>query len=155
MTRHKRLFESYVTEMRASMAFAHAWWDEITADEVASAENRMVGIRRALRRWPCGPASHPRVLATYRKYFLACESLNIELRRAAMTEPSVGSHADAIDEDAWGIEGTDRHDPEEYPIPGWVLLIDMLQARHSELAAFLGAMVFRPIGYDRTSSSYV
>jgi len=155
VTRHEQLFEDYVTELRACMARAHAWWEELTTDEIASVGDRAAGLRRARQRWPCGPASHPRVLATYRKYFLACESLNEQLRLISPTDARVSHQEGPDDEGAWGVEADESVAPGEYPIDGWALLFDRLYARHPELAVFLGAMVFRPIGYDPVTKSYV
>jgi hypothetical protein len=153
MNRYEDLFTAYVSEMRESMRTANAWWKNLR-----KAETREVGREQAEKaldqRWPFGPASHPRILATYRKYFLACEALNRELedRERSLDEPSL---EDGNDEKDWGEEEDDDDSDEsegfgevETPIPGWNLLIDSLNEDQEDIIDFLSQMVYAPIGLD-------
>src|SRR5262245_52024710 len=70
MNRYERLFKDYVAEMRRSMNAANEWWDRLQTREIERTRIRKKAMAQLEERWPFGPASHPFVLATYRKYFL-------------------------------------------------------------------------------------
>ena len=142
---HTKLFEAYVMEMRDSMSLALEWWEEVLSDE----KKRIGGgadeaILRVKRRWPFGPAGHPYVIATYRKFYLACEQINEE--QAKLQSPD---HSDVQpNETEWGVEGQ-PYSEDGSPISGWVLLIDSLRGKHNDIAMFLNGFVFNPIATDR------
>jgi hypothetical protein len=141
VTRHERLFEEYVAALRERKSAAEEWWTELLAREIAQAGSEAEARRRLQRRWPFATASHPFIIATYRHFFLLCEALNeqIELQRPANNVSAAGQ----TDESQWGRE--QNVDEAEVPVPGWVLLIDMLEGRHADLATFMQGLVFKPI----------
>jgi len=151
MNRYEQLFKEYVSEMRRSMNAANKWWEKLEKRELSRTKNREKALQQIEERWPFGPASHPYVLGTYRKYFLACERLNKELEDREEQE-AVESRDD--EEDDWGVDEEEEDDEQdsfgdvEQPIPAWNLLIDRLSGRYDELRDFLAQMVYAPIGVD-------
>jgi hypothetical protein len=75
-TAHERLFARYVKELRDAKDVAEEWWQALLDAESAKTRDRDLALREIQRRWPLGPAAHPYVIGTIRKYFLACEALN-------------------------------------------------------------------------------
>jgi len=152
MKEHDRLFQQYVQELRQSMALALDWWNEVIADETLKSEEG--AEMRVARRWPFGAASHPYVIATYRKYFLECERLNDDIRRR-VSSISSGSSSPLDREEDWGI--TDPMDALDHAVPvsGWVLLIDRLRGSHNELARFMSHFVFQPIGSEPRTNQFL
>jgi len=103
-----------------------------------------------------GPTSHPRVLAIYRKYFIACEQLNAivadEFQRKLLDE-------DAHDVDGWGVEearkeddGSDGDWGAESVMDPPMFLIDSLAGRRDDLGDFMMFLVFAPIGEENDRS---
>jgi hypothetical protein len=155
MNRYEKIFNEYVSEMRRSMKAAMKWWDklhQVETKRLGDAEDAAGAIEA---RWPFGAASHPIVLATYRKYFLEIELLNKEIEDLE-AETDVG-RLDSSDEDDWGVDDEDDEeddDPDSFgeqenPTPAWNILIDRLSGRHEDLRDFLAGMVFAPIGVDQ------
>lgn len=73
---HDELFEDYVEALRAAKTEAEAWWQQL-----GQRERQVYGeaaASRLERRWPAGPASHPRVLAVVVEFSRRCERLNQE-----------------------------------------------------------------------------
>jgi hypothetical protein len=155
MNEYDQLFASYVVELRDSMARALAWWEEMITREavhVGSIDEAMSNIRR---RWPFGPASHPYVIATYRKYFLACELLN-EHRRNNAGQNAINCVDSQVDNDGWGIDDVlDAPGDVAGPMHGWILLVDRLRGSHNDLAEFLNGLVLQPIGTDSKTGQFI
>src|SRR6266576_3262125 len=103
MNEYEQLFANYVAEMRDSMSRALTWWEEMIALEAARVGSIDEVLSSIRRRWPFGPASHPYIIATYRKYFLACELLNEQLRRNARQQAVTRVDSDFAS-DGWGID---------------------------------------------------
>ena len=151
MNRHQVLFEQYVAELAKSKKASLAWWKRVISAE--SANEPAAGAEDRVRaRWPMGPTSHPRVLATYRRFFIACERLNETVDAEYMRRLH---DADEQGLDGWGVEGSDiqgesgdEHWGEERVIDPPTLLVDMLAGRHDELANFMLFLVFSPIGEE-------
>jgi hypothetical protein len=76
MSRHEKLLQQYADELRTAKHFAEQWWAYLQAVERQKMGSQEIADRVLRRRWPDGPASHPRVLAVVRKYWLLCEDLN-------------------------------------------------------------------------------
>jgi hypothetical protein len=75
---HRQLFHRYVAELEQSIGEAEAWWTGLI--ERAMQRNRKSrdrAERDAFAEAPVGPASHGRVLATIRKFWLECDALNV------------------------------------------------------------------------------
>lgn len=150
MNRYKTLFDNYVSDMRQSMHAANDWWFKLLEKETIRLGDKSYAEKEISERWPFGPASHPYVLATYRKYFLECEKLNSEIE-AKEFEVEFNNLDDTTFINSWGSEDEDEDEDfleQENPTPAWNLLIDMLPGRHDDLADFLSLMVFAPIGLD-------
>ena len=77
--RQKELLDSYVAELREAKKPVNVWWARLVAVELARAPNKVAAANELRRRWPNGPATHPRVIAIVRKYYLACERMNDEI----------------------------------------------------------------------------
>lgn len=129
------LFNQYVGELRQAKKFAENWWAHLNQAVQGKEGNAPALTSLLLReRWPFGPASHPRVIATYRKYFFLCKQITDSL--------------DAVDESAgsttWGIDdspaGAATVDPK-------VFVRDFLAGEETEdLYNFLMQLCFVPIG---------
>jgi len=154
MNRYQLLFDRYVTELRGAQQAALAWWDELIDAEAGRQEASGAAEDVVRGRWPFGPASHPYVIAAYRKYFLACHDLNRRLdleahgqSRGEVEESETDWGADGEPEaagDGWG---------EEWPIDPPTLLIEMLEGRDDELAEFMTSYVFPCIGEENGQPS--
>ncbi len=77
-TAHERLFERYVKELRSVKRTVDEWWHALVEAESERMSDHGRALRNLSERWPTGPAAHPYVIATVRKYFLACDTLNDE-----------------------------------------------------------------------------
>ena len=151
MNAYDELFEAYVVEMREGMSRALAWWEEILAHEIKLVGQVDEAKLRVNRRWPFGPASHPYVIAIYRKYCLACDRINEDLKSHSTNHPEEVE----LNETDWGTEEQDNLGNRSGPISCWVLLIDGLRGKHNDLAEFLSGLVFSPIGTDPASGNFV
>lgn len=138
---HGELFRLYVTELRSSIARAQDWWDAVLGEEALRGTPEQA-LTAVMLRWPFGPAAHPYVVATYRKFFLACEEINRTLAQPAAAGSERG-------EEGWGREsiGTGPS-PAAIPVAPWVLLVDGLRGPHNDLAEFMQGFVFQPVGLD-------
>jgi hypothetical protein len=152
MNRYKILFDDYVRELRAAHEFVTRWWSNLLAEAARSTATPELAEQEVRLRWPLGPTTHPRVIAVVRKYYIACERLNMTLE----TEKQ-GSVADttAAAENDWGSESEEEaamgeeHDDywdEECEIDPPAFLYDVLYGREDELAEFMAYLVFSPIG---------
>ncbi len=153
-TRHDKLFGQYVEELRAVKAFADSWWASLLEAEervIGSADKALISVKE---RWPAGPASHPRVIALIRKYFLACEALNSNI--AAMSEISYENSGEsvlphsiaegAMDQD--NLHEEDLLEQEGEVQPGQFLAERLLSSKTMDLAQFVVRLGYWPIGED-------
>lgn len=143
METYQELFDAYVAELREAMAAAKGWWDTLVAKE-----NEDV-VRR---RWPFGPASHPFVIAVFRKWSLAVQDLNDEMEAREDVEEDEDEDEDEAD---WG-ESIDNDEAVvvefaalEPPVQPRQLLLDMLPGRADDVATFMQDFVFDPVGLDK------
>jgi hypothetical protein len=122
-SRHDRLFDDYVQELRKAKGAAETWWKKLIVAEMRKGGSREEAVSRIKRRWPMGPASHPYVVAVLRKYWLACEKLEQEI-----------------------IAGK-RETDDEAPIPPSAFLCEsLLDGKHTKLAVFISPLNYWPIG---------
>ncbi|NVJ20715.1 hypothetical protein HUW62_05740 [Myxococcus sp. AM011] len=135
MSPYDSLFRDYLEELRPARDEAVRWWDSLIQSEGKDPESAYTQVRL---RWPAGPASYPRIITIYRKYYLACVVLNEE-REAARASPSRPSAG-------WG------EDDEDDDVPAFVppvrLLLDGIEPADPELSRFMEAFVFSPMGLD-------
>jgi hypothetical protein len=156
VNRYRSLFEQYVTELRAARSEVLVWWQRLFNSEIercGSVEAAEQGLRS---RWPFGPTSHPYIIATYRKHFLACEELNV------LVETETGSGVlpkREPDDKDWEAEEQTTPDGaanddwgEEWPIDPPTLLLEMLEGRDDELSQFMTFFVFPCIGEENGRS---
>ncbi|MBZ9936336.1 hypothetical protein LB518_08525 [Mesorhizobium sp. BR1-1-16] len=108
------------------------WWHDIRVHEV---NKELVDAR-----WPAGPASHPRVIALFRKYYFETTRLNA----------SIPGYVPQNETEMWG-SGAEQQ-PEESdgggPVPPVTLLLSWLHDTEPELADFMRTFDFIPIGED-------
>lgn len=152
MNEYKQLFEAYLKDMRQAMKQAEAWWKQLQAKELATLGDP-VAVQHSLGvRWPFGPASHPYVLACYRKWSLACQDLNDAVEDSEDDNGDDGELVEASEAD-WGDDSEEDEDDDlaslEGPIEPRELLIEMLPERADDVADFLSQMVFDPVGLDK------
>jgi hypothetical protein len=153
VTSHEQLFEEYVAELRIAMSRALDWWNSLVSEQGAAGHKD--ALTQLTVRWPFGPSSHPYVVATYRKYFLACEQLNEAIRKAAATGKTV-RFEDADEETWWGNENSPAAETSgEGSISPWVLLIDRLRGSHNDLARFMSGFVFQPVAVDPRTNQFI
>jgi hypothetical protein len=137
MKAHDQLFKSYVDALRGDKSRAEGWWQTLLEAETSGTGDRDAAERNLRQRWPFGPASHPWVIATYRRCFLECDRINRSVD--ASPEP-VSQSAD----EGWGTNEPSRDDG---PITPRVLLVDLLSGGPNEdLYKFILPLVFVPIG---------
>jgi hypothetical protein len=132
----KELKAAYVAEMRESKQMAEAWWRGL--QDSYTQESGALTLREL---WPMGPASHPWVIGTFRKYYFECADLNkkIEESQKASNLPHPG------EELSWGWQ--QRTQNSEGPIDPKVFVLDLLSGRDTQdLYEFLQFLVFIPIG---------
>jgi hypothetical protein len=130
---YEELQQQFVEELKEARDAALAWWNDLL--RAAPAPDPEAAHAQVRLRWPAGPVSYPRIVAVYRKCYLACEALN-ETREAARQEAAPAG---------WGEEDEDAGPPTIQPRK---LLIESLEAADPELARFMTGFVFSPIGTD-------
>jgi hypothetical protein len=153
VNRYKLMFQDYVQALDAARMASEAWWRRLLDAEIARGGTVDQAEEAVRRRWPLGPTSHPRVLAVYRRFYFACESLNAELADAYARRTR---EAEERGEAGWGVEepagaNTDDEDgwgEEEAQIDPPALLVDALFGRRDDLGEFMGHLVFAPIGEE-------
>ena len=149
MNRHEVLFQKYVNELTPVKDATLVWWQRLIDAELGRGATPLKAEDRVRERWPMGPTSHPLVLATYRKFYLACEQLNEVIFAEYSQKVKKGTTSE---DGGWGIEEPDTVGQQqdewgpERPIDPPTFLVDMLFGRHDDLGEFLGFMVFSPIG---------
>ncbi|MHC4469335.1 MAG: hypothetical protein ACYTDY_00765 [Planctomycetota bacterium] len=128
MTRREELFAEYVDALDKAKNAAEEWWKRLVEKEAAQAGDSASALARVRRRWPLGPAAHPYIIATIRKYYLACEALNEEL---------AASNPGGEEEDVY---------PNLF-VSEWLLDEDT-----EELADFISVLTYWPIGLGSDGS---
>jgi hypothetical protein len=115
---HRALFEQYTARLRRHRHKGEAWLNKLIESEERQTGDREQAVANVLERRPVGAVAHPMVTGTVRRYWLACDSLN----RA--------------------VPASQRVAPEEF------VLLWLMRAGHDDLAEFLSAYPFWPIGLD-------
>jgi hypothetical protein len=151
--KHYDLLRDYAHELQSAKAFAEKWWAYQLAATAAQSISPAAADQALRRRWPDGPASHPRVLAVVRKYWLACDALNrsYEVFGPAASDDDSSDYvlapdADPYEEAAENEKDGDDHDGQVEPhvfVLEWLIDDD-----HEQLAEFLGSLSYWPIGVD-------
>ena len=144
MDPYAHMFDQYVVELRAAHAEALAWWERLIEKETARTGDRLRAENTLRLRWPMGATAYPRVIAVFRKYFLACTEINNEFWEA--TE-DLDDDASPLDGSLWGVED-DVDDDESLIEQPRVVLFERLEDVDETLARFMDNMVFIPVGAD-------
>jgi hypothetical protein len=146
--RHARLLEQYAEDLRKAKAFAEAWWGELIDKETRAVGDTEEALTRVRRRWRVGPAAHPRVIAVIRRYYFACDALNLEIARER-SEPSVVEVEPHTLPGEEGHETADSTAEAEQEIPPKVFLGEMLlKDDTNDLGLFINGLIYVPIGID-------
>ncbi|MEZ2353189.1 hypothetical protein [Caballeronia sp. RCC_10] len=135
---YKQLQQEYIAAMRAVTPDIVAWWDARCpyrwTEPVPAAATAPFH-----RRWPAGPAGHPRIIGIFRQYFFAIDDLNDQHAAAN------ASGSDGEDHDVWG---EDVPPPDiEYVRPADLLIDDLANAA-PDVYEIMQGFVFVPIGSD-------
>jgi hypothetical protein len=133
---------SYIEELRAIAPEVETWWQS------GIARNVMKGHPKGKRldfdaRWPAGKASHPRILAAFRKYFLQAEAIN------AILYDESQDNGGPTHESSWGVETPPPTREQVLPIE---LLVEDIEDEAPDLFEFVEGLVFVPIGDDDSGS---
>jgi hypothetical protein len=139
MALYDDLIEEYLQDLRAVRLEVLAWWEGLL--RAANPAGDLEAAHRSVRpRWPAGPASHPRVIAIFRKYYLAIDALNEGLRATQIEERL------EIDSENWW--GRDDDIQDDAILEPRFILLDDLESKDPTLAHFMSRFVFAPIGAD-------
>ena len=86
--RYEALYREYLAELGASVQEAMEWWEgRIKLSMQRNRRNRERTERDQFALVPVGPASHGRVIATLRKFWLRCAALNNDEPEARRVPP--------------------------------------------------------------------
>ena len=121
------LFAAFVTALRGAKREAEQWWSGAVEKETLEQgpESSIDGLQR---RWPLGPAAHPRVIAVYREFYLRCE---------ALTE-----------------EREDNAGPDTRLVEAGTLVTEwLLDPDTADLAEMIAQLPYAPIGLDEEGNS--
>jgi hypothetical protein len=116
---HGTLFAEYVQELRKAKQGVEDWWQRLIDTEEKRTGDRDQAIVNVQERRPPGPIVHGSIQSVIRKYWLACANLNQK------TAPA------------------DRVAPEDLLL-GW-----LMEDENKDLAEFLSAIRYWPIGMDQ------
>ena len=117
-SRHRTLFEQYAKMLRSHKAESENWIERLTDAEERTTGDREQAIANVRERRPVGAVAHPKVTGVVRKFWLMCVSLNSEVAKS------------------------DQVAPEEF------ILLWLMYRGHEDLAEFLTAYPFWPLGLD-------
>lgn len=138
----RALRDDYVAALRPRVAEALQWWDERCG--YPHTEQRPFDAKSPFhRRWPAGPAAHPRVLALLREYWFKVIELNERFEQAR--GEADGSEIDTDADGGWGRDETPPTIDRERPID---LLVNDLSTVAPELYEVMQGVVYVPIGVD-------
>ncbi|MDG4892171.1 hypothetical protein P9272_00975 [Mesorhizobium sp. WSM4976] len=130
--KHQEIYNLWISDLKDIVPSLLDWWHDIHAHEV---NKELVDAR-----WPAGPASHPRVIALFRKYYFETTRLNDSLLSG------VPQHGNEM----WGTEAKQLSEDSEGagPVPPVTLLLSFLDDAEPELADFMRRFDFIPVGED-------
>jgi hypothetical protein len=145
MDLYEQVFKEYVAELRAAREEALRWWEPLLEREKARVGDAAAAEKSLRLRWPAGPTAYPRVIAVFRKYFLACSAINDEFWESHEPKLRNGS---PLDHSLWGTEDAETEEESSIEQPR-VILLERLKYVDESLADFMDRLVFIPIGADR------
>ncbi|RWB10038.1 MAG: hypothetical protein EOQ39_12565 [Mesorhizobium sp.] len=127
MTDAKEIRDQYVNELRNILPWLQDWWDGVQTE---------LSPEIAWRRWPTGPAGHPRVLAVFRKYYLQIEASNNSVEETPPAQKQ---------SEQWGTDDHGEDQLSERPLD-W--LIFDIAAIAPDLKDLVDGLCFIPVGID-------
>jgi len=129
--------EKYIEEMRSLAPAILRWWNE-RCPYPATDPVPKDAMTEFHRRWPAGPAAHPRIIAVFRKYFFEVEDLNE--KSASEENKRKGERVEV-----WGRDVEPPALMRARPID---LLVNDLANVAPDLFEIMQGLVFVPIGMD-------
>lgn len=84
---HRELFDRYVQDMRRAIRGADAWWDAMVRTQQSRGADSVQAQRAVRKLNPVGRVADRAVIATLRKYWLACEEINANLPTGMQLPP--------------------------------------------------------------------
>jgi hypothetical protein len=147
--RYNELRRQYIDELRSIKPEVNKWWACLVAATVARVGTELNAAAELRHRWPVGPAAHPRILSIVRKYYLACDRLNKELRLAHPMNPEEMNTYVALHAKVTSIPDEEG----DLPINPIILVGESLFTEETkDLANIVGKLTYWPIGMDEKGS---
>ncbi len=137
MQSYKDIQQSYIAELRALQPQLMEWWKRIAGIEKI---NDVPGPE-VTNRWPTAFSGHPRVLASFRKYFMQIDDLNYENEMAY-----VETRAPDDPETLWGIDVDSPPFPFMRPVD---VLIYEIKDLAPDIHKMVAGIVFVPVGLNQ------
>jgi hypothetical protein len=134
---YEQLRHQYIETLRSVTPAIIRWWNDHCPYPWTDPVPREA-MTDFHRRWPVGPAAHPRIIAVFRQYFFAVEELN---QRSAAEDDA---HTDENME-VWGKDVKPAMRSQVRPID---LLVNDLATIAPDLFEIMQGLVFVPIGMD-------
>jgi hypothetical protein len=141
--RYEALRSQYIHELRVAKSDVNDWWAALVERTLQlTNHNKIEAARELRRRWPVGPAAHPRILAIVRKYFLACDQLNQVIDK----EQNDDLHQLVPHRLATFTE--QEQEPDQTVSPGILVGESLLTPATDDLAKIVGQLTYWPVGVD-------
>ena len=145
--RHEAMRTQYVQELREAIADVRTWWEDLVNETVSATGSRVAAAAVLERRWTVGPSAHPRILAVIHKYYIACEDLNLRLRKEWRRGPEAQEPHKFTLESA---SATPTGEPDAPVPPGVFVGESLVSADTQDLATIIGYLRYWPVGVDST-----
>lgn len=137
MPSYKDIQDSYIAELRALQPELMQWWKRIAGiEKINDPPDPEVA-----NRWPTAFSGHPRVVATFRKYFMQIDDLNYENEMAY-----VDARPPDDPEVLWGNEEASPPYPFMRPVD---LLIYEIKDLAPDIHKMVAGIVFVPVGLNQ------
>lgn len=137
MPSYEEIQAGYIAELRALQPSLMEWWKQLSGiQNINDAADRDVA-----NRWPTAFSGHPRVIATFRKYFMQVDDLNYE-NEVNYAEPRPPGNSEFL----WGSE---EGSPAFPYVPPNVLLIDQIKELAPDIHKLVAGIVFVPVGLNQ------
>lgn len=133
----------YASDLAEARDQALTWWNGLIARETQAGRSTVEAEHLCRMRWPMGAASHPLIVAVYRRYFLETGEINDEFLSREIVDGGFNDPA------LWDADPEDGDDDSDAMIQPAVLLLQGLEKHDAELRDFMLHFVFLPIGMDR------
>jgi hypothetical protein len=134
---YEQLQREYIETLRSVTPAILRWWNERCPYPATDPVPREA-MTDFHRRWPAGPAGHPRIIALFRKYFFAVQELNKE----------TAAQDDARPREETEVWGKDVEPPGRQQVLPIDLLVSDLTNAAPDLFEIMQGLVFVPIGMD-------